>query len=118
MNFVGNLTIGAGVTDLRGGWDKIWSAFTSGWPGFATFLTVLGCVCACVAIVIIFVAARRGGQGIKQAMGAKSGGLLVIGLLLAAPSVIMPMTLGIVDWALAIAVNLYEMATNSKRGTP
>lgn len=118
MNLVGNLTIGAGVTNFRGGWDKVWSAFTSGWVGFAAFLTVLGVICVIVAVITIIIAARRGGQGIKQAMGAKSGGLLLIGLVLAAPGVIFPMALGIADWLVAIGVNLVEMATGSKRGTP
>ncbi|MGP5048035.1 hypothetical protein [Glutamicibacter ardleyensis] len=116
MNLTGNLVLGAGVTNFRGGWDKVWAAFTTGWTGFAAFLTVVGVIAVLIALIMIIVAARRGGQGLKQAFGAKSAGLLIIGLVLAAPAVIFPMLLGIADWAVAIGVNLFELATGSKRG--
>lgn len=116
MNLTGNLVLGAGVTNFRGGWDKIWTAFTSGWSGFAAFLTFLGVAAVIIAIVIIVIGARRGGQGVKQAMGAKSGGLLLIGLVLAAPAIIFPMLLSITDSVVAVFVNLLEAATGANRG--
>ncbi|MGP4994593.1 hypothetical protein [Glutamicibacter ardleyensis] len=115
MNFTGNLVLGAGVTNFRGGWDKVWTALTTGWTGLAVALTVIGVIAVIVALTKIIFGVRRGGQTAGAAF-KKNSGWFIIGLVLAAPAVIFPMLLGIADWGVAVAVNLFELASGSKRG--
>lgn len=90
-----------GNFNISGGWDRLWSAVTSGFPNLTLILNIL-------ALIIIVLAglkwiwARKRGNGNSKDVGMA----LVIGAILAAPGLLVPIALKVIDWLLNIGANL------------
>jgi hypothetical protein len=103
-------TVGDVVTvDLAGAWDKMWSAIqlVTG-EEVTTLLTFIGAVLVIFAIGKFIFDKRRGG-------GATSGltaviWTLVAGALLAAPNLIIPLALTLLDWIINAIVKIVDSA--------
>ena len=95
--------------DLTSGWNKLWSAISGVAPEFWVALTMIG------VGLIIFATGKwalekytgRGGQGGKTIMWA-----LVVGCLLAAPAVLIPLMLGIFELIISLVVSLFDAIVN------
>jgi hypothetical protein len=104
-----DVILAKGPIDLAGSWDSLWSAVTAGiGTKLVDLLTIVG-----VAIVVMALAKwawdrRRGGGG----GGGSSAvwGALLVGALLSAPGVILPIMLQIMD---AIANAVYNVWKNA-----
>lgn len=88
---------------LKGGWEKLWSAVSgAAGTGLTTALTVIGVALVLIAVIGYIWQRRRGG-------GGQSSGLiwtLIIGAILAGPTIVMPLLLTLIDWILNMFVNL------------
>ncbi|NDL60236.1 hypothetical protein [Phytoactinopolyspora mesophila] len=85
--------------DLKDGWEKVWVPLKAGMGGdeLVTALTAIGVCIVAFAVIKWLWGRRRSGP---QAAGA-GGGLMVmlaIGCVLAAPNMLLPLVLGLVDW--------------------
>ena len=84
---------------LKAGWDTVWGAVSGAWgSGLSNLLTAIGVVMVLAAVSKWAWDRRRGGGG-----GGGSSAVvwaMVIGGLLAAPQVIFPAVLTVVDWVL------------------
>lgn len=105
--------IEAAELNLRGNWDTIWSAI-SGDSDVTKLLGIFGTIIVIAAIVGFIWAKRRGdgggGGGGNQHQGRTKFliGALVVGTLMAAPSVILPLALGIADLVGNVGIRLFE----------
>lgn len=98
----GDVLLAAGPINLSGSWNTLWSSVEG---AIGSKLTTLMAVIGTLIVVLALVKwawDRRRGQGGGQGSGAIWGALLV-GAILSAPGVIIPVGLTIVD-ALANAV--------------
>lgn len=93
--------------DLSGSWDKVWSA-VSGDSTITTLAAIVG---------VILVLAAIGGFIWRKARGKGSEGAgrgliltLLIGAILAAPSVVLPLLLGLADLLINTGIRLYNQA--------
>tara|TARA_R110002124_G_scaffold43777_1_gene134427 strand:- start:262 stop:570 length:309 start_codon:yes stop_codon:yes gene_type:complete len=88
-----------GTVNLTGGWNTLWSAISSviGGP-VMTLLTIIGVILVVGSIITYFFQKRRGG-GAMQGLGPVMW-TLVCGALLAAPQVIIPLALTLLDFAI------------------
>ncbi|GAA4033882.1 hypothetical protein GCM10023063_17180 [Arthrobacter methylotrophus] len=100
----------ADKVDLQGGWDAFWGAITTGFPGITTLMTVVG-VCLVVFALIKWAWDRRRGGGMGQG-SQPLWGALVPGAILAAPAVLFPLLLSILDFVANIAIKLAQTATS------
>lgn len=94
------------VVNFKDSWSTVWSALTSGWPGLTTAMSVIGVVLVVVAVISWAWARRKGGnmsQGSDKIVGA-----LIIGGLLSAPGLLIPLVLQILDWIINIGAKLIE----------
>ncbi|MCC3292523.1 hypothetical protein [Arthrobacter sp. zg-Y1110] len=97
-----------GKIDLARGWDAAWASLTNGYPGLGSALAFVG-----VAIVVLSLmqwawASRRGrgqGQAARPVWGA-----MIIGSLLTAPTVIVPLLLGVLSTVINIVISLFRGA--------
>lgn len=90
--------------DFAGGWNKVWSAVSGVMgQGLANLLTAIGVILIVAAIFKWFWDRRRGGGG---GGGTPLVMAIVIGTILAAPQVVIPIFLKIVDWVANAALNL------------
>lgn len=93
-------------SNLSGGWNTVWSSLTGGWPGLVTAMTVIGVILVLAAVISWLWSKKRGGSGnASQAVIW----MLVIGGLLAAPTVLIPLILKLCDFLINIGTKL---ATN------
>lgn len=99
------LTMGQAV-NLSGGWSKLWSAITSGWPGLTTVMSVIGVLMVVIAL-LTYAWQHRKGNSMAQGSNVIWGSL-IIGALLAAPGLLFPLLLGILDWVINIVVKLFQ----------
>ncbi|MCU6479093.1 hypothetical protein [Arthrobacter sp. A2-55] len=100
--------VAADTVNLKGGWSSFWSAITSGFPGITTMMTVIGVILVVGAILKWAWDRRRGGnmsQGHQNLWGA-----LIPGAILAAPALLFPIMLGILDWVANIGISLVNTA--------
>lgn len=111
MNAVYTALPMAGEVNLHSGWATFWGAITAGFPGITTLMTVIGVALVVFALLKWAWDRRRGGgmgQGSQPLWGA-----LIPGSILAAPSVLFPLLLGLLDWVANIAIQLAKTATGS-----
>lgn len=88
-----------GTVDLTSGWNTLWGAIQGviGGP-VMTLLTIIGVILVIASISSYFFQKRRGG-GAMQGLGPVMW-TLVCGALLAAPQVIIPLVLTLLDFAI------------------
>lgn len=93
--------------DLQGGWESFYNSVRSSvGSGLFDLLTGLGAVIVVIAILKWIWDKRRG--------GARSQGVLwaiVVGAILAAPGLIIPVMLGIIDTVANAFVDLFDRAS-------
>ncbi|MGK3708556.1 hypothetical protein [Arthrobacter sp. IK3] len=97
-----------GKIDLTRGWDAAWASLTDGYPGLGSTLAFIGVAIVVLALFQWAWAARRGrgqGQAAKPVWG-----VMVIGSLLTAPTVIIPLLLGILSTVINIVFSLFRGA--------
>lgn len=89
-------------------WNTLWTQLTSWAPGIGTFLAVLG-----ILIVVAFLIK----WGWSKRRGGGAGGFptmaVVIGLILAGPTIVVPVVLSIVQVLFAIAVSMLGWITTT-----
>lgn len=93
-----------GVTDFKGGWDRVWSTLTSSAPGLEMAMNIIGVILIIFAILSYLWQHRKGtgwGNGTAVIIGAA-----ILGTALLAPAVLFPLLLGVIDWLIAFVVNL------------
>lgn len=94
---------------LQSGWNDLWSSATEGAPGLGRIMMYAG-----VALIVISLVKwgwqSRGGQGMGKASKPVMG-MLLIASILVAPTLVIPLLLGILDWIIAIIVNVAGDAT-------
>lgn len=88
-------------------WNTLWAQLTQWAPGLGTFLSVVG-----LAIVLISIGKwlwdkRRGGGGTFPTMA------VVLGLVLAGPTVVIPVLLSIVQVLFGVVVNIINWVTTT-----
>ncbi|MCC3299798.1 hypothetical protein [Arthrobacter caoxuetaonis] len=94
--------------DLGRGWDAAWASLTDGYPGLGSTLAFVGVAVVVLSLMQWAWAARRGraqGQAAKPVWGA-----LIIGSLLTAPTVIVPLLLGVLSTLINIVISLFRGA--------
>ncbi|GAA2040459.1 hypothetical protein GCM10009720_21100 [Yaniella flava] len=95
-----------GVTDFKGGWDRVWSTLTSSAPGLEMAMNIIGVILIVAAILSYLWQHRKGsgwGNGTAIIIGAA-----ILGTALLAPAILFPLLLGVIDWLIAFVVNLGE----------
>ena len=91
------------MVDLKGGWTKIWGAIQTALGTFAGLLTAFGVLIVVFAVLKWLWDKRRGGDG----QGNRAlGWAMLFGAILAAPGLLIPMTLGLVDIVINAAINI------------
>lgn len=94
--------------DFRGGWDSFWSAIESAIGSQAVnLLTIIGLALIVFAIFKWVWDRRKGGGG---GGGAGLIWMIVAGAVLAAPQVLLPIALQIVDWIVNAAIRVWNSA--------
>jgi len=94
--------------NLKGSWSNFWGAITAGFPLITSMMSFVG-----VALVVIAVAKwvwerrRQGGAGNHQPLW----GALLVGALLVAPTVLLPLLLTILDGVANIGVSVFKAMT-------
>lgn len=97
-----------GRIDLTRGWDATWLSLTEGFPGLGRTLAFVGVAIVVLSLVQWAWASRRGrgqGQAARPVWGA-----LIIGSLLTAPTVIVPLLLGVLSTLINIVISLFSTA--------
>jgi hypothetical protein len=90
--------------DLSGGWDTVWGAIkSSAGAQLTTGLTVIG-----VLILVFALGAYVWGRMRKQGDLSKLVWAIAVGAILAAPGVIFPILLSIVDIVANAGIDLYN----------
>ncbi|HEX9229305.1 MAG TPA: hypothetical protein VF885_22125 [Arthrobacter sp.] len=100
-----------GAVNLAGSWTKFWNAITAGYPGITTMMSIIGVALVVFALVKWAWDRRRGGsmgQGAQPLWGA-----LIPGAVLAAPTVILPILLQLLDWLANIVLSMVQTATGT-----
>lgn len=104
------MAVGAATTvNLKGGWTSFWTAITAGFPTITTMMTIVGVILVVFALVKWAWDRRRGGgmaQGAQPLWGA-----LIPGAILAAPDMLFPILLGILDLVINVVISLINAAT-------
>lgn len=95
------------MVNLASGWNTLWGAISSviGGP-VMTLLTIVGVILVVGAIATYFFQKRRGGgamQGLGPVMWA-----MVCGAMLAAPQVIIPLALTLLDFAINTVIAIVK----------
>lgn len=101
----------ANEVNLRGSWLKFWQAVTGGYDGLINMMAIIGVALVVFALIKWAWDRRRGGsmgQGAQPLWGA-----LIPGAILAAPNVILPILLQILDWLANIVLSLVQKATGA-----
>lgn len=96
---------------LQNGWAELWASATEGAPGLSRIMIYAG-----VALIVVSLFKwgwqSRGGQGMGRASKPVMG-MLVIATILVAPTMVIPLLLGILDWIISIIVNVAGDATQA-----
>ena len=108
------------TVNLREGWDNVWNGLKDGNPAFAgvmNLLTAVGAVIVVMAIAKLLWEKRRGGGGGGGGMGGgKTDGImwaLALGAILAAPNLILPVLLTILDTIANGVAGVFENTSKS-----
>lgn len=111
--FTGVTVMAAGDVDLAGSWETFMAAIEGSAGPILKLLGVIGVLVVVLAIVKWAWDRRRGqgGFGGGQSSGAIWGALLV-GALLSAPTVVIPLVLEIFDVIANAAIDVFESAKN------
>lgn len=91
-------------SNLKDGWDAVWSAVKTGAPGLSELLLSVGVVLMVFALGKWLWDKRKGGGGNSSALLWTA----VVGAALAGPEVIFPIMLGIVDWLINTVVGIVQ----------
>lgn len=112
MNIITPQTVvqASGPVNLKGSWDSFWNAVEGQAGPILTLASIFGCVIVVAAIVKWAWDRRRGGGGGNS--GAVWGALLV-GCILAAPGVLIPIVLGFLDVVANAVIEVFESAEKS-----
>ncbi|WP_026535764.1 hypothetical protein [Arthrobacter sp. H14] len=97
--------------DFQSGWGDIWSSVTAGYPGIDETLTLVGVAIVVLSLIQWAWKARTGGAQ-RQAAKPVWGGL-IIGSILAAPALLIPLLLGALDTVVNVAISLMGTATGA-----
>lgn len=99
----------AADVNFAGGWNTAYSAITSGFPQLMNILTVVGVILVIGTLLKWAWDRRRGGS---MAQGAQPvWGVLIIGSILMAPTIVMPLLLLIVDGIANAGLALFKSMT-------
>lgn len=99
----------AADVNFAGGWNTLWGAITSGFPQLVQIITVVGVILV-LGTLLKWAWDRRRGGGMAQ--GAQPvWGTLIIGSILMAPTIVMPLLLLIVDGIANAGLALFKAAT-------
>ncbi len=94
--------------DLSSSWDDLWNAVSAGvGPGLTRLLAVVGVALVAFAILKWAWDKRKGGGGMGRG-GGGVGGALIIGALLSAPDVLMPIALKLADGVINAVVQIWN----------
>lgn len=94
-----------GQINLKGSWDTVWSGITSSIPGLSILLSILAVVALSVTLVLWFWQRRKNlGAGGSQTLI----GTAVAAAVFAAPDLIIPLLLGLIDGVLNFVVGLLQ----------
>lgn len=99
----------ASTVNLKGGWETFWDAITAGFPTITNMMTIIGVILVVFALLKWAWDRRRGGgmgQGAQPLWGA-----LIPGAILAAPDMLFPILLGILDLVINVVISLINAAT-------
>lgn len=88
--------------DLVSGWNSLWAAISGGNPKLNTVLAAIGAGIIVFALIKWFIDKRRGG-GVSQGL---PWAYLGLGGIFAAPTLIIPIALGIIALILNVVVGL------------
>lgn len=96
-----------GDVNLKGSWSSFWGAISGGFGGLTTMLSIVGVGLVVVAIgKWVWDRRRQGGAGNHQPLW----GALLVGALLCAPTVLMPLLLTVMDAVANIGISLFKAA--------
>lgn len=91
--------------NLKGSWSTFWTAISSGFSGLNTMLSIVGVALVAIAIFKwVWDRRRQGGAGNHQPLW----GALLVGALLCAPTVLMPLLLTVMDAVGNIGVSVFR----------
>lgn len=98
-----------GTIDLKSGWDQLWNAVSGVITGQVTSLLTIAGVILLIFAIGKFIFDKRRGGGHTQGLGIVVW-TLVAGALLAAPQIIIPTALTILDYIINAIVSLVNGA--------
>ncbi|GAA4924896.1 hypothetical protein [Nesterenkonia rhizosphaerae] len=104
-------------TNFSDAWSRVWNAIVRGIGGDSLNLIMnsIGILLILAALIGYFWQHRRGTGWGNGATGIVGAG--VIGLVLLAPNIILPLALRIVDWVVNIVLRLFRGAIRNSSGT-
>lgn len=93
--------------NLAGGWNTLWGAISGVVGGqVMTILTIIGVIMV-IASVAVYIFNKRRGGGVAQGLGSVLW-TLVAGALLAAPQVIIPLLLTLLDLVINALIAIFR----------
>ena len=99
-----------GDVNFSGGWDTFWGAISAELGGVMTALTVIGTLLVVCSVLSWIWQKRRGGNAAQGLGGVFI--FIFIGAVLAAPGLLIPGILSIIDWiANAIAALISDVSS-------
>jgi len=94
--------------NLVAAWNSLWARLTAWAPGLGTVLAVIGMAIIAFAVAKYFWDKRRGGGA-----GGFPWMLTLFGMLLAGPTIIIPVVLSIVQALFVVVVNMVSWITGA-----
>jgi hypothetical protein len=101
----GPVDIQAGAVNISGQWSTLWGAITSAAPSITGILSAVGALLIIMALVMWIVKRRT-----QRGMGDMTAvwGSAIVGALLLAPAVVIPLVLTVLDLIINIVISLGE----------
>jgi hypothetical protein len=103
INAAAPVIIKSGNVDISGQWNLLWSAVTVGAPQLTGILTAVGALLI-IGALVMWVIKRRTQRGLGDLTAV--WGSLIIGAVLLAPPVVIPIILKLVDIIVNIVISL------------
>lgn len=97
------VVIKAEAIDISSQWSTLWGAVTSGAPQLAGILSAVGALLV-IAALVMWVVKRRTQRGLGDMTAV--WGSLILGSVLLAPAVVIPLILNLIDIIVNIVVSL------------
>lgn len=94
------------MVNFRGAWNTFWASISGALGGITTLMAIIGTLMIVIAFVGWLWQKRKGGN-----MSGGAGGLLItliIGAILASPGVLIPLVLGIFDFAANALIGFFR----------